>query len=138
MRILFTFIIGSLLLIGCTSGSEINGRSLKTANRSVAMMKNRLPTEQKIEFEVSYWTLRDSLRNRDDFLDTVDGKSVEEMIVLGRGVFEKRKSEGFKSYAKYQSWEQMIAKFTQERLEQNRHKKSKTEKDRANSVIYNL
>ena len=138
MRILFTFVITCLLLVGCSGGNEINGRSLKTANRSVAKIKGRLPTEQRIEFEVSYWTLRDSLRKRDDFLDVVGGKSVEELIVLGKEVFEKRKTAGFKNYEQYQNWDQMIAQFTQERLDQNRHKKRKTQKDRDNSVIYSL
>lgn len=132
----FVFIICTQLL-GCSKGSEINGRSLKTANRSVSMIKNRLPTEQRIEFEVSYWTLRDSIKNKDEFLDNVDGKSADELIVLGKEVFKNRKNAGFKSYEQYNSWDQMIAKFTQERIDQNKHRKFDS-RDRANSVLYKL
>ena len=132
----FVFIMCALLL-GCSKGSEINGRSLKTANRSVSMIKDRLPTEQRIEFEVSYWTLRDSIKNKDEFLSTVDGKSADELIILGKEVFENRKNAGFKNYDQYNSWDQMIAKFTQERIDQNKHKKSDS-RDRNNSVLYKL
>ncbi len=139
MRIIATvsvFIICAFLL-GCTKGSEINGRSIKTANRSVSMIKDRLPTEQRIEFEVSYWTLRDSIKDREKFLDTVDGKSSEELVVLGKEVFQQRKNSGFVAYDQYDNWEQMIAKFTQERIEQNSRKKPDP-RDNANNVLYNL
>ncbi|MCK5121573.1 MAG: hypothetical protein KAQ91_06295 [Methylococcales bacterium] len=132
----FVFIMCALLL-GCSKGSEINGRSLKTANRSVSMIKDRLPTEQRIEFEVSYWTLRDSIKNKDEFLDAVDGKSADELIILGKEVFENRKNAGFKNYDQYNSWDQMIAKFTQERIDQNKHKKTDS-RDKNNSVLYKL
>lgn len=101
------------------------------------MIKDRLPTEQRIEFEVSYWIVRDAIKNKQAFLDLVDGKSAEEMIVLGKENFLQRKHSGFKAYEKYMSWEQMIAKFTQDRIDQGRHKKSAgTERD--NNVLYDL
>ena len=93
----FIFII-SISLFGCTSGNEVSGRSIKSANRSVNRIKDRLPTEQRIEFEVSYWTLRDSIKTRDEFLDTVGGKTPEQLIKLGKEVFQQRKNTGFKNY----------------------------------------
>jgi len=140
MRILSTvFIVAiSASLVACTSGNEINSRSLKTANKSVNMIKNRLPTEQRIEFEVSYWTLRDSIKSKDKFLDTVGGKTPEELIVLGKEIFQSRKAAGFKNYEQYSSWDQMITKFTQDRINQDKHKKRPDARDQANSVIYNL
>lgn len=140
MRILSTTIIFALctLLIGCSGGSQINGRSLKAANRSVSMIRNRLPTEQRIEFEVSYWTLRDAIRNNKQFLDTVDGATPEELIVQGKEIFQERKNAGFKNYGQYQNWNQMIAKFTQERLEQNKQRVQPDERDRVNGVNYKL
>jgi len=139
MRILSTiFVLAlSITLVACTSGNQINARSIKTANRSVSMIKDRLPTEQRIEFEVSYWTLRDSIKSRDEFLDTVGGKTPEELVVLGKEVFQTRKNSGFKNYEQYTSWEQMIAKFTQERIDQNRSIKSDP-RDKDNSVTYKL
>jgi len=126
-----------VLLIGCSGGPEVSGRSLKSANKSVARIKDRLPTEKRIEFEVSYWTLRDSIRDRDEFLDTVGGKNVEELIVLGKEVFQQRKDSGFKDYEQYSSWDQMIAKFTQQRIDQNKRKKPDP-RDEGNSVLYKL
>ena len=135
---LFVFFI-AVFLLGCTSGSKINGRSVKTANRSVSMIKDRLPTEQRIEFEVSYWTIRDAIRNNEEFLDLVDGKSAEEMIVLGKENFQQRKNNGFTGYEKYASWDQMITKFTQDRINQGRHKnKAQVNRDRDNNVLYSL
>ncbi len=139
MRVLssvFVFIICATL-IGCTKGNQINGRSLRTANRSVSYIKDRLPMEQRVEFEVSFWSLRDEIRNNADFLDTVDGKTPEELIVLGKELFQKRKNAGFKDYEQFDSWEQMITKYTQERIDQNRRKRPDP-RDKNNNVLYKL
>ena len=123
--------------MGCSGGPEVSGRSIKSANKSVARIKDRLPTEKRIEFEVSYWTLRDSIRNRDEFLDTVGGKNVEELIVLGKEVFQQRKDAGFEDYEQYSDWDQMIAKYTQQRIDQSKRKKTDP-RDKGNSVLYKL
>lgn len=139
MKILPTILVFiiSVFLVACTSGAEVSGRSLKSANRSVTRIKNRLPEEQRIEFEVSYWTLRDSIKTKDEFLNTVGGKTAEELIVLGKEVFQQRKNEGFKKYEDYLNWNQMIAHFTQKRIDQNRRHKTTDEK-RNPSVMYRL
>ncbi len=139
MRILSTAFVFAICisLTGCTSGNQINARSLKTANRSVGRIKDRLPTELRIEFEVSYWTLRDSIRDKNEFLDTVDGKTPEEIIVLGKEVFQQRKNAGFESYVQYNNWDQMITRFTQERINQNRSSKT-TRPPQNGSVLYQL
>lgn len=139
MKCLFTLLILMFIvsMMGCTSSNNINGRSIKTANRSVSLIKDRLPTEQRIEFEISYWTVRDAVRNNQAFLDLVDGKSVEEMIVLGKDNFTERKNSGFKGYEKYTHWKQMIAKLTQDRISQSRHK-GQGNQDEDNNVLYNL
>ncbi len=131
--------ITCVFLLGCISGNEVNGRSIKSANKSVNRIKHRLPTEQRIEFEVSYWTLRDSIKDRDEFLDTVGGKTVEELIVLGKAVFQQRKNSGFQNYDQYSSWDQMIAKYTQERINQNKHPTIRSrQQDQDNNVLYRL
>lgn len=124
-------------LTGCTKGNQINGRSLRTANKSVSYIKDRLPVEQRVAFEVSFWSLRDEIRNNEEFLDTVDGKTPEELIVLGKELFQKRKNAGFKEYVAFGSWEQMIDHYTQERSDQNR-KKSVDPRDKNNNVMYKL
>jgi hypothetical protein len=127
------------LLIGCNKGQQINGSSLKTVNRSVTSLKERLPLDQRIEFEVSFWTVRDEIRNNKEFLDAIDGKTPEQLIEQGKELFAKRKAAGAKDYEQFANWDQMIAQYTQERIDQNR-KKTPDERDKKNphSVTYKL
>ena len=112
----------SALLTGCNKSQQINGSSLKTVNRSVNSIKEKLPLDQRIEFEVSYWTLRDEIRNNKEFLNEIDGKTPELLIEKGKELFLKRKAGGDKEYSAYDNWDQMIAQYSQERLDQNRKK----------------
>jgi hypothetical protein len=141
MRIIstvFAFIM-CLSLLGCSSGSEINARSMKTATRSVSMIKNRLPTEKRIEFEISFWAMRDAHKKKSEFLSIVDGKTADEMIELGKENFQQHKNDGFEKYTQYASWDQMIATFTQERIDQSRRKKPSKDRKAGNpSVLYSL
>ena len=59
------------------------------------------------------------------------------LISLGKEVFEKRKAEGFAEYQQYATWDDMIAKYTKERMEQN-VKKKRDPRDTENSVLYKL
>jgi len=139
MRILSIIIISFSILIstGCSKGSQINGRSFKTALRSVKMIKSRLPQEQRIAFELSFWALRTAYRKNSEFLDTVDGKTPDELIEVGKEIFAKRKAEGFEEYQQYASWDDMIAKYAQERDAQSINRKHDP-RDAGNSVIYKL
>lgn len=110
------------LAIGCNKSHQINGSSLKTVNRSVNSIKEKLPLDQRIEFEVSFWTLRDEIRNNKEFLNEIDGKTPEQLIAKGKELFEKRKAAGNKDYVQYSNWDQMIAQYSQERIDQNRKK----------------
>ncbi|MEY3807209.1 MAG: hypothetical protein RI893_185 [Pseudomonadota bacterium] len=127
-------------LIGCGKGQQINGHNTNTAFRSVKALKNRLSPEARIEFEVSFWTLRDSMKVEKEFLNTVDGKKPEEIIVLGKELYQQRKNSGFSGYDKYASWEDMIAKFGKERVDQDSHRtiNKPDPKDKANEVLYKL
>ncbi len=89
MRILSIFIISFSILMstGCGKGSQINGRSFKTALMSVKMIKGRLPQEQRIAFELSFWAIRTEYRKNAEFLDIVDGKTPDELIEVGKEVF---------------------------------------------------
>jgi len=100
-----------------------------------------LSPDNRIEFEVSFWTIRDAKKDDKEFLDVVDGKTPEEIIAIGREIYQERKAAGFKGYEEYSSWEEMIAKFGKERMDQdNRKGKSKEaqDKDKANDVLYKL
>ena len=132
-------ILSCATLIACGKGQEINGHNTSTAYRSVKALKNRLSPDKRIEFEVSFWTIRDVKKDNKEFLDAVDGKTPEEIIVIGKEIYQERKAAGFKAYEQYSSWEEMIAKFGKERVDQdNRKGKSKEAQDKANDVLYKL
>ncbi len=77
-------ILSSATLIACGKGQEINGHNTATAYRSVKALKNRLSPDNRIEFEVSFWTIRDAKKDDKEFLDVVDGKTPEEIIAIGK------------------------------------------------------
>jgi len=132
-------ILVSITLIACGKGQEINGHNTRTAYRSVKAIKNRLPDDKRIEFEVSFWTIRDAQKGDDEFLDAVDGKNPDEIIALGKEIYQQRKAAGFKDYAQYSSWDEMISKFSQERIDQERHNiKENSPKDKSNDLLYKL
>lgn len=132
-------IVFTVALLGCGRGDQINGHNSRTAFRSVRMLKDRLPTEKRIEFEVSFWTIRDAFKDTDEFLNQVDGKTPDAVISLGREIYQQRKNQGFKTYDKYQSWEDMITQFSQERLQQDRRTKvDPRDNNKSNDVLYKL
>ena len=129
-------------LIACNKGQQINGHNMRTALRSVKMLKERLPLETRIQFEVAFGTIRNAKKDQEQFLDAVDGKTPLEIIALGKELFQQQKDAGFQGYEKYASWEDMISKFLQERSGQSAQpgamKEKETARDRANDVLYKL
>ena len=134
------FIILCLALAGCGK-SGVNGHTARTAYRSVKMMKEKLPPDNKIEFEVAFWTIRDANSSEETFLNAVDGKSPFEIIDMGKEIYQQRKSSGFKGYEKYNSWEEMIANYDKERMNQEKKHVVDTKRnyDSPNTtILYNL
>lgn len=107
-----------LLLTACNNGQKINAHSEKTAYKSVQMIKLRLPENTRIEYETSFWMTRDEQKNDAEFLKTIDGKTPAELVAMGKGIYEQRKTAGIAEYQQYQTWEEMIAKHQQERVKQ--------------------
>jgi len=131
-------ILSCTSLVACGKGQQINGHTTRTVFKSVKALKNRLSPDARIEFEVSFWMLRDSIKSEKDFLNAVDGKKPEEIIALGKELYQQRKNSGFAGYDQYSSWEDMIAKFGKERLDQENRKGKEDAKDKANDVLYKL
>jgi hypothetical protein len=140
MRTLFIFLLGIACLInaGCGTERSINGRSEKTAAKSVKIMKEYLPPDMRVEFELAYWTTRDALRDSSQFLDAVNGKTAPELIAVGRKYFDQQKAAGMKGYDKYASWDEMVAVLIQERKEQSFASKPEDKRDKANDILYKL
>jgi hypothetical protein len=132
-------VLSCTALVACGRGSEINGHSTKTAYRSVKGLKKYLPAEKQMEFEISFWMLRDANKDDDTFLDIVDGKKPEEIIELAKALYQERKNAGFKEYEQYDSWEHMITRFGKERSEQDKIRKNKDDdKNRPDdTILYN-
>jgi len=132
-------VLSCTALVACGRGSEVNGHNMKTAYRSIKGLKKYMPAEKQMEFEVSFWMLRDANKDDDTFLDVVDGKKPEEIIDMGKALYQERKAAGFKEYEQYPTWEAMITKFGKERLDQDKLKKSQPDdKNRPDdSILYN-
>jgi hypothetical protein len=130
-------ILSCASLLACGKGEEINGHNTKTAYRSVKALKNRLSPDARIEFEVSFWTIRDAQKDDKEFLSVVDGKKPSEIIGLGKEIYQQRKQAGYKGYESYSSWEEMIAKFGKERIDQD-NRKGKPKEDKENDLLYKL
>ncbi|WP_374089079.1 hypothetical protein [Methylomicrobium lacus] len=137
ISVFLVFVLSCALLSACGRGEQVNGHNIRTAYKSVKVLKERLPAEKRIEFEVSFWTIRDAQKADAGFLDAIDGKTPLEIIDMGREIYQQRKNSGFKGYEQYTSWEDMISKFGQERSQQGAVKKEDA-KDKANDVLYNL
>jgi len=133
-------VLSCTALVACGRGSEVNGHNMKTAYRSIKGLKKYMPAEKQMEFEVSFWMLRDANKDDDTFLDVVDGKKPEEIIDMGKALYQERKAAGFKEYEQYPTWEAMITKFGKERLDQDKLKKSQPDDDKNrpdDSILYN-
>lgn len=123
-------------LTACSKGSEINGHTLNTAMKSVRYMKERMPPEKRTEFEVSFWTLRDALKNQEEFLEAVDGKNPDQLIAAGKKLYEERKAAGIAEYNQYKTWEEMISKFNHDKSEQGAKKRDP--RDNQRTILYKL
>jgi hypothetical protein len=122
MKASYKFLVLSvcLLLNACGNANQINGHSMKTAHKSVAIIKERLPANQRIEFEVAYWALRNQIKDDAEFLSTIDQKTSVDIIALGKANFGKNKAAGTPEVAAYADWEQMIDRQIEQRGEQDR------------------
>lgn len=142
MKKLSVFIVSlaiSLSLVGCSGESKINGSSNRTVNLSMRSMSKRLPSDVRVEFEVSFWVLKDIIKDRGDFQDAVDGQTVSSLIVVAKEAYNKERVKGVPAYTKYNSWDEMINTLRQERRDQSLPKTKKERKrDQDNDLMYKL
>jgi hypothetical protein len=134
-------ILSCAALIACGKGQSISGHSVKTAYKSVKFIKEKLPPENRMEFQVSFWTIRDANKDDEAFLDAVDGKSPIEIVATAKEIYQQRKASGFQAYDKYSSWEEMISEFGKERVGQDK-RRTTPKKDEGggqdDNVLYKL
>ena len=118
----------SAMLVGCNNGQKINGHTEKTAYRSIKMIKPRLQEEMRVEYEMSFWMIRDEKKDNAEFLKMVDEKTPAEIIAMGKEIYQKRKTGGVPEYQTYKSWEEMMAKYDRDRMAQGKAKSDIKEK----------
>lgn len=132
--------LSCITLVACGRGQDVNGHSIKTAYRSVKMLKEKLPLENRMEFQVSFWTIRDAHKDDEAFLDAVDSKTPIEIVAMAKELYQQRKASGYQPYEKYTSWEEMISEFGKERIVQDKRRSRKHEEGggQADNVLYKL
>lgn len=109
-----------LVITACGNAKQINGHSFNTARKSVSFIKGHLPPEQRVEFEMAYWALREQIKDDANFLQTIDGKSAQDLIALAKTNFADQKEAGVTEYAAYDDWEDMLSQQIQHRKLQDR------------------
>ena len=125
IRMLVVLLATMLLVTGCGQGDKINASSNKTLYRSMIGLKGPLPERKRVEFEVSFWSLKQTSAGDKPFRSTVGGKTVDEIIAMGRDNFAQRTAAGEKGYDKYNDWDSMIDTLVKERSDVRIHGQKK-------------
>jgi len=81
-------------------------------------------------------------KSDDEFLNAVDNKTPQEIIVMGKEIYQQRKDAGFAEYQQYKTWEEMMAKYDRDRMHQGKPKTDVKQTDDARTsnrdVIYKM
>jgi len=102
-------------LVACGNAQQINGHSLNTALKSVSFIKEHLPVQQRVEFEMAYWALRKRIKDDKEFLKAIDRKSAQDLIASAKADFATQKAAGIEEYAAYDNWDQMMSRQIEQR-----------------------
>lgn len=121
-------LLGCMTLVACNNGQKINAHNEKTAYKSVRMIKTRLGEDMRVEYEMSFWMIRDAKKDKNEFLNTVDEKTPAEIIAMGKEIYQERKAAGVAEYQQYKTWEEMMAKYDRDRNNQGKAKSDINEK----------
>ncbi len=108
-------LIFAVLLSACGQSDKINARSERSMYRSMSGIQRNLPAQQKVEFQVSFWSLKQFAENEAEFRDQIHRKTVPEIIELGKENFVAQSAKGNAKFIKYATWDEMIAELVEER-----------------------
>ncbi|MCS5566167.1 MAG: hypothetical protein NZ729_07765 [Methylococcales bacterium] len=108
-------LILAVLLSACGQSDKINARSDRSMYRSMSGIQRNLPAQQKVEFQVSFWSLKQFAENEAEFRDQIHRKTVPEIIELGKENFAAQSAKGNAKFIKYATWDEMIAELVEER-----------------------
>lgn len=124
-------------LNGCGQADQINARSDRALFRTVSDMQRRLPKEQQVEFQVSFWSLKQYAESESEFREMVHRKSAPEIIELGKENFVTQAAAGNRDFIKYSSWNSMIADLVEERKKSALRPRKGDVRDKGN-LIHNM
>lgn len=123
-----------MLLQGCGQSDKINASNDRSLYRSVTGLQRNLPTRQQVEFQVSFWSLKQYAENESEFRTLVHRKSVPEVIELGKENFNRQSEAGNAEFTKYPSWAEMIDGLVEERKQSELRPRKSDPRDQSNRI----
>lgn len=125
------------LTTGCGPSDKINASNDKSLYRSVSGIEHTLPEKQQIEFQVSFWSLKQYAKSELEFREMVHRKTASEVIELGKQNFATQSGAGNPDFTKYPSWDAMINQLLEERKQSELRPKRSDPRDKDN-LIHNM
>ncbi|MGX2032885.1 hypothetical protein [Methylocaldum gracile] len=93
---------------------EINGTSREAVYKSAIQVKRYLNTDERVLFDTALGIL-DKIKSEegpDTFVNTVDGKTPDEVIETAKQEVNTKIAAGHPDFKQYTSWDDMIQKLT--------------------------
>ncbi|WP_133718002.1 hypothetical protein [Methylocaldum gracile] len=93
---------------------EINGTSREAVYKSAIQVKRYLNTDERVLFDTALGIL-DKIKSEegpDAFVNTVDGKTPDEVIEMAKQEVNTKIAAGHPDFKQYSSWDDMIQKLT--------------------------
>lgn len=125
------------LVTGCGQSDKINASNERSLYRSVIGLQRNLPEKEQIEFQVSFWSLKQYAESEAGFRTMVHRKNVPEIIELGKQNFATQYEAGNPDFTKYSSWDAMIEELVEERKQSELRPKKGDPRDQDN-LIHNM
>jgi hypothetical protein len=122
------------LIAGCGQSDKINAKNDRSLFRSVTGLQRSLPTEKRVEFQVSFWSLKQFAANEEAFRESVHRKTVPEVIEMGKQNFKTQIEAGNPDFTKYSSWDAMIDELVEDRKKSELRPRKDDPRDKGNLI----
>ncbi|MCI0734185.1 MAG: hypothetical protein L0Y38_10245 [Methylococcaceae bacterium] len=123
--------------MGCGQSDKINASSDRSLYRSVSGVERTLAEKEQVEFQVSFWSLKQYAKSEIEFREMVHRKTAPEIIELGKRNFATQYESGNPDFTKYASWDAMIGELVEERKQSELRPKKSDPRDNDN-LIHNM
>ncbi len=132
--LVIVLLVFSFLFIGCGQNQRINATSTNAMLRSVGGILRHLPENERVAFQVSFWSLKQYADSDVSFRKSVHGKTVAEIVEMGKENYKIQAGAGNPEYIKFDSWEEMIVALIAERKESELRAPRQTAADGDNQI----